>query len=232
MGSIQYPVVTAEDFSCFPPGEQPIAWLGMHFSPQDSSITAVPSSLPPNSILILDDRVPPPEQGCGKLLLQLESIIGRLSPEGVYLDFQRPGLSSSRRFSEAFRERFPALTAVSHYYADKSSPIVVLPPPPLYQDLQKFIEPWQGHTVWVEQAPTEWKLTVTEKGMKPLETAISAHSHGNYCPVLCSYYSIQTSTDRAVFTLWTTEESLRSQSQLLQALGVQKNLLPCRYYTK
>ena len=78
-----------------------IAWMACHFSAYATGLSNFPQSLPPGSILIVNDRTPvfghDPEVICGQLL----GVVERLGCSGILLDFQRQGESETKKITEA-----------------------------------------------------------------------------------------------------------------------------------
>ena len=66
------------------------AYLSCHFSPYGKGLSAVPPSLPPDTLLILTDRTPVCGHDAELVAQQLCDAAARLKCCGILLDLQRP----------------------------------------------------------------------------------------------------------------------------------------------
>ena len=80
--------MTAAEFATAGTLPEYVAWMACHFSPYGTGLTNLPPTLPPGSLLILNDRIPicghDPERIAGQLLQTAETT----QCTGVLLDFQ------------------------------------------------------------------------------------------------------------------------------------------------
>lgn len=221
MGSIQYLVTDTKENPTFPGN---LAILGMHLSQDGMHLAGIPETVPEGCILLLDDRILPEKIDEDAILRQLASVLHKRSPKSLYLDFQRESVHSTsliRRITESY----PEITAVSALYAEGLSCPVVLPPIPLYKKVEEVLSPWQGREIWIEQDLSAWEVTVTKDGADVKSTAIPRES-GFFDEALCCRYCIKTEENAAIFTLFSTSETLQKQAEKAASLGVKAALIP------
>ena len=181
----------------------------------------MPSSLPPGSLLILNDRIPicghDPERITGQLLKAAETI-----PYcGLLLDFQRSGLEESFRLAEHLVSSLPCPVAVADPYAENLNCPVFLSPCPHHTPLAEYLQTWAGREIWLDLARDAQMLTLTKNGcvtlpLPPGELPENGHRDK---PLHC-HYRTETSPDSARFTLWRTKEDLEALAREAETLGV------------
>lgn len=150
-----------------------IAWMACHFSPYGLGLSNLPRSLPPGSVLMVDDITPIRGHDPQIILDQLGSCIEFLSCSGVLLDFQQPGNEEAGALVEILTAGLPCPVAVSHWYAGAGTCPVCLPPVPPSEPPEDYFAPWQGREIWLELALDGEEITVTEEGasFSPLPAA-------------------------------------------------------------
>ncbi len=196
--------------------------MACHFSLVTQGISNVPQALPPDSLLLLDDAVPPGDHDPEQVVAELSQAVSQLGCSGVYLDFQRqniPVLGEIASLAQALS--FPV--AVSAGYSQENHLPVVLPPAPLDTPLRRILAPWKGREIWIELALDAITLTLTPHGCQegPCD---QVPSQGFSEDKLHCHYTIQTQKDAAIFRLWRTYADLQALMQEAQALGVTHTL--------
>ena len=198
-----------------------LGWMSCHFS--EEGIRDLPQSLPPGSLLILDDSRPPDALDLELICSQLETAIGKNGCSGLLLDFQRKGLQGIDSLVKALTQALPCPVALSETYAALSSGPVFLSLPPAHRSLEASVRPWAGRELWLEIGFGAEIITVRPEGAA-IEEALSPLPP---CPLadprLCCHYAIETSDDRAVFYLRRSPQDLKALLLRAQALGITRN---------
>lgn len=194
-------------------------WMACHFSPYGQGLSNVPRQLPADTLLIVNDRIPPWGHDPSLIAEQLQEVLTDFSPRGVLLDFQRPyGKETAQIAAEV--SKLPCPVAVTELYAGDCDSAVFLPPVPLNKSLQAHLSPWKGRQIWLEVDLSDLTMTVTQDGChtaqesavltEPLLADTKLHCH----------YSISLQDDRAVFSLTRKPEDLTELLQEAEELGV------------
>ena len=185
-----------------------VAYMACRFSPSGVGLVNLPTSLPPGSLILLDDSMQifghRPEIVTSQLLEMAE----RFSPVGILLDFQRSVTQEAFAMAEAICKALPCPVAVSENYARDLGCAVFLSACPANVALEKYLAPWkQG--IYLEIAPGRMQTTVTEDGASTVYLpAGETESLGLYDEELCCHYKTEISANRAVFTLQRNKEDL------------------------
>lgn len=197
---------------------QPAAYMSCHFSPGGPGLSNLPDSLPPGSMLILDDSTPMQSHDPDTIVRQLASQADRWQCGCVLLDFQRPGNEAQQKLAEEMIRSLPCPVGVSHYYAEHLSCPVFLPPLPPDKPLSAYLAPWQGREIWLEAALNGLTLTLTETGCtaSPLP---DFPEQGQENSALHCHYSIEAP---ATFRMWRTREDLDGLLAEAEKMGVAK----------
>ena len=218
-----YLAVTGAEMSGFSSNSFPMAYMACHFSPYTQGLTNLPDTLPPDSMLILTDRMPCQGHSADLVVQQLRDIVELYRCESLLLDFQRPPEPESREMADRIITSLPCPVAVTESFAVDHSCPVFLSPAPLHVPLREYLQPWQGREVWLEVALEQETVTVTEKG-----TVISGQfppeglEGGFYDEALCCHYRIEMDSKQIIFTLFDTPDSLEKKLELCQSLGVKR----------
>lgn len=213
-----YMAMTEAEFrgcSVFP---QHLGWMACHFSPYGKGLSNIPETLPPGSLLIVNDRTPPQGHDPAYLAKQLCDAVDCLSAFGVLLDFQRPGQQEIAAITNAIRQALPCPVVVSHHYADNGA--VLLPPVPPNKSLTEYLTPWKGQDIWLELSLEGLALTLTDSGC----IAENSSESPIPCPLqdetLHCHYGITLHENSAQFFLQRTDDDLHKLLQQAEALGV------------
>lgn len=211
-----------------------IAWMACHFSPYGTGLSNLPQTLPPCSILMVDDITPIHGHDPQRILDQLGSCVERLSCSGVLLDFQRPEVEETAVLVEVLTQALPCPVAVSHWYSNTGSFPVVLPPVPPSETPESYFAPWQGREIWLELALDAVEITVTEEGtvFHPLPSAPAEEPEFFEETLLCRYHC-DVRSDTVRFTLRRAPEDLEQllaeaeNFGITQAMGLYQELCRC-----
>lgn len=198
-----------------------IGWMACHFSPYGTGLSNLPDTLPPGSMLILNDRTPICGHDPSRIIRQLSDTIDALECGCLLLDFQRGNTPETQALVKAITAHLPCPVGVSHLYAKESDCAVFLPPVPLDTPLAAHLAPWEGREVWLEAALDGLEITVTEKGAKSASLLHSAaldspfHDEKLHC-----HYQIHSDENQAKFTLFRTQEDLKELLEEAEKLGI------------
>lgn len=221
MEILRYLAMTAAEVQSNPNPDFPIGWMSCHFSPNNPGLSNVPTSLPPNSLLILDDSFPFQNHDVDTIENQLKEIISQFQIQKLLLDLQRPKSEEVEMLIAQFCNALPCSMAVTESYAEKSSCGVFLSPPPLHRTLKDHIVPWRGKEIWLELAPQAACYAITESGCSIKPDSLTAkeqfpHRDKN----LHVSYRIEPSEDCVVFRLQRSQEELEKLVKEAENLGI------------
>lgn len=215
-----YLAMTAAELCCCDPLPPHIAWMACHFSPYGTGLTNLPTALPPDSLLILNDRTPVSGHDPALVAELLQETVEKFHCRGILLDFQRPNCPQTASIAAKITQ-LPCPVILSQYYAKDLSCAVLLPPVPLLQTVEEHIAAWRGREVWLEAALEAAQFTLTQAQSKRLPLPMGAETE---CPLydaqLHLHYRIDVSSDRAIFTLQRSREDLKLLLDEAEALGV------------
>ena len=213
--------MTAAEICACPVLPPKIAWMACHFSPYGLGLSNLPRTLPPGSLLMVDDITPPHEHDPALIGKQLHSCVEALQCSAVLPDFQRIGSSKAQNIAQHLTTALPCPVVVSEAYACQLDCPVLLPFLPPSVALKSYLEPWEGRDVWVEIGLTGEQILLTEKGSRttPLPYP-DIEKDGLSDPGLHCHYCIETNKTSAGFTLWRRSEDLDTLLEEAEALGV------------
>ena len=156
--------MTAAEFSSAAPLPSHIAWMACHFSSYGTGLTNLPASLPPGSMVIVNDRVPVHGHDPQRITEQLTELCQRLELSGFLLDFQQEGCTEAQQIARLLAEALPVPVGVSELYARELDCPVFLAPPPLHKQLSSHLLFWSGREIWLDAAVESGVLHITEAG--------------------------------------------------------------------
>lgn len=221
MAITRYLAMTAAEIGGTSPLPSKIAWMACHFSPYSTGLSNCPDSLPPDSLLILNDRTPIHGHDPETIAGQLRECIEGLKCSAVLLDFQRPGCTETAALAKFLTNALPCPTAVSEMYGKDLDCPVFLPPCPHHVPLAQYCTPCQGREIWLEMALDGEIITLTETGaaFAPMPAGDSFEG-GHKEEKLHCHYHIELEENAARFTLWRTPEDLNALLEEAEHLGV------------
>lgn len=211
------------------PGE--VAWMACHFSPYGLGLSNLPGSLPPGSLLILNDRTPIHGHDPRLIAQQLGECAAHLGCCGVLLDFQRSKEAETAELVKILSDALPCPVGVSEMYAEGVDCPVFLSPVPPSVALQSHLAPWKGREIWLETAMEGEIITLTEQGAEVTPLPCFEKKFDGFAEdKLHCHYQIQFEDDSARFTLWRTREDLEgllnegAQCGITAAVGLYQEL--------
>ena len=184
-----------------------LAWMACHFSPYGLGLSNLPRSLPPGSLLMVDDITPIRGHDPGIIRDQLCACAESLRCRGILLDFQRPHVEEAAVLVQALAEGLPCPLAVSHFYADLCTCAVCLPPVPPSEPPEAYFSPWKGRELWLEISTGAETIAVTETGtvVRSMSAPVPLDTDFFDETLLC-HYRQEVREDTVVFTLYRTME--------------------------
>ena len=197
------------------------AYMACHFSPYGTGLSNLPESLPPDSILIVNDRTPICNHDAIKIREQLEEIVNALQCSGILLDFQRAGEEETAALCDCLVHALPCPVCVSHFYAAPFSCPVFVPPLPLGEKLPDYLTPWKGREIWMDIAEESVKFTVTPEGSNCVPCS-PPHEEALVSKELHCGYQVQVFPNHAEFILHRCRDQLPELIKEAYTLGVTK----------
>ena len=215
-----YLAMTAAEIASTPSLPRKIGYMACHFSPYSTGLSNLPQQLPPDSILLVTDRIPICGHDPELIARQLSDSVKLHRCRSVLLDFQRGGCEETARLVRHLAARLPCPAAVSQPYADGVDCPILLPPVPLDIPPADYLSPWMGRSLWLELAGDSLRITVTPEGthFSPAPSDPLPLPHQNHR--LCCHYRTEVSPEKATFTLQRTPEDLHSLLEEAEPLGV------------
>ncbi len=198
-----------------------VAWMACHFSPYGQGLSNLPTELPPQSMIILDDSTPLRGHDPKTISDQLSDCLNGIRISGILLDFQRPGNPETAALTKHLIRELPCPIIVSDHYAEDLSCPVFLPPVPPSVPLPEHISLWKGRDIWLEIGLPGETLTLTKQGCKTAAVPYPDISISGFSEeTLHCHYTITTNEKSASFTLWRTMDDLTQLMEEAATLGI------------
>ena len=212
--------MTAAEIAGTHPLPPRIGWMACHFSPWGAGLSGLPRTLPPRSLLLVDDSEPIRDHDPRLVLDQLAACAERLDCRGIVLDFQRPDREEAQALAELLTSALPCPVAVSESYAAPLTCPVFLSPVPPSAPPEACLAPWAGREVWLELALDAVEVTVTERGSTflSLPSAPAAEPEFFDKDLICRYHC-DILEDAVRFTLRRAAEDLEGYLAAAEKLG-------------
>jgi len=196
-----------------------VGWLSCHFSSAGWGLSNVPKSLPPHSLLILDDSHPFQNHSAALILSQLSETVERLRPDALLLDFQRPFQVDIAELVQVLSAGLSCSVAAPIQYAAQDRP-VFLPPAPLLQPLSDYLRPYGGREIWLELANPAMEISVTEGGCTSRMIPTVSTPLPHHDTALHIDYAIHCAKEEILFTLARQKDTLANYLTEAEAMGV------------
>lgn len=195
------------------------AYMACHFAAYGKGLADIPGQLPPESMLILDDRMPVWDHDPGLVTEQLHMAVDALGCSCVLLDFQKPGEPLIKDITRSIADALPCPVAVTEAYAEAAGCAVLVSAPLPNQGLSPKSEVWRGRELWLEAAPETLRYTVTEAGSCREWVTELPEAFPQRDDRLCCGYHVEVFDDRAVFTVGRNWESLQKLMTQAEKMG-------------
>ena len=202
MANTPYLAMTAAEFMAYSDLPPKLGWMACHLSPDGRGLSNIPKTLPPGSMLILNDRIEPNGIDPELVAKQLAQAAEALACGCVLLDLERPGNDLTKAVARAVCSIFPCPVAVSAPYADDLSCAVFLPPPTLREDPAAYFAPWDDREIWLESYD-QWETVTVQEDVVGSDFQIPSTlpTLPHFDVKLNCRYGMEVLEDRAVFTL-------------------------------
>lgn len=212
---------TVQEIRAIPAGERNIGWMSCHFSPNDSGLADIPYALPPDSMLILDDRIAITNHNPTLVAEQLSRAVIELKCSHVLLDWERSATPESIEMLRQILHKLPCPAGVTASFSEGLSCAVFLPPIPPHVLPSDYLKQWPGRKIWLEAALDGSLGTLTTEGCSfqsvPFPTPAEPE---HFSEKLHCHYSITADTNQAQFHFRRTREDLDSLLSACEKLGV------------
>lgn len=214
-----YLAMTEAEIRRAPVLPQHLAYMACHFSPYGTGLVNIPERLPPESILIVNDRVPVLSHDPVLIARQLLTAAHRLRLFGILMDLQIPNNPTTAEVVKSVTGTLPCPVAVSELYgAELSCP--VFGAPPIYCSLSEYAQNKGSRPLWLEVHQEAVFLAISDSGctIAP-EEKFSGKSFTDDT-LQCNYrYKIQ--KERALFHLSRQLENIPGYLRKAESLGIE-----------
>lgn len=227
MGCKWYLAMTATEFHGVRHAE-PIAWMSCRFSSHNTGLCNLPQSLPPDSLILLDDSDPIEHHDPDRVVSQLQQLCRTHAPAGMVLDLQRPKTKATQNMVRAISKSLPCPVAVTEQYGDiTSGPVLVSAP--IHLSLKQVIASWKNRQVWVDLPFGMQTVLGTDiSPVMPLEDGEFPY----YDKFLHCRYRTASTPQGIQFTLCRTRQMLSPLLQEADRLGIGKAIGLYQEYKK
>ena len=236
MGISRYLAMTAAEMEAFSVPENAFpAYMACHFSPYAIGLSNVPTGLPAESMLIVNDRTPPWGHDPVQITRQLLQLFEQVRFSCLLLDFERPEVAECQRLCQEILRQLPCPVGVSEGYAGELDCAVFLGPPPLDQTLEAYTAPWKGRELWLDVAPEAACITVTENGNCMASVPFSVPPENTFTDdALHCRYRAKVFENEIQFHLWRDLQQIEALTEHAKSLGITKciSLFQELYYDK
>ncbi len=220
-----YLAMTGKEFAQFKGISSTLCYLACHFSASGAGLSNLPSALPSDSILCIDDSTPIANHNKEMVTSQIAELVDRFHPCGILLDFQRPDNPYTPDIIESILRCAKCPVAVSHIYAKEYACPVFLPPLPFRMTVSEHLQPWLDREIWLEIGNDKEMAIITENSFGA-ERVYSIPSNGTYfrdASLLCHYCS-NIKPDHIALHFYRTAQDLEELQAQAKELGVIKFL--------
>ena len=216
-----YLAMTAAEFQSAEQYPPHMAWMACHFSPYGTGLSNLPTFLPDNSLLILNDITPVFGHDPQRITEELRCVAEEWNCDGILLDFQRPGEAQTRAITEAIAA-LPFPVGVTPQYAEHLSCAVFLPPLPLTTPLQDYLAPWSGRDIWLEIATERDCIRVDRSGSHELRQDFIPIPLPHRDEALHCRYGMKVQENHIDFYLQRGKEEVAALTEAGERLGISR----------
>ena len=215
----QYLAMTAAEMTFASSLPHNAAWMACHFSPYSTGLTNLPTSLPQESLLILNDRTPIHGHEPERIYRELEQVLHRFRCTGLLIDFQNPPTPEALALTVYLANKLDVPLAAPPEYAGECK-AVFLPPVPTDVSLEDYLKKWKDKEIWLEAALEGQNILLTKDGavysLNRRQDFSCVHEEAK----LHCHYSIEDTPQGILFHTWRTGEDLQRLLQEAESLGV------------
>lgn len=216
-----YLAMTAAEMGTISHFSRHTGYMACHFSPYGLGLCNLPKDMPPDGMLILNDRIPWHGHDGALILRQLQEQVRIHSCSCVLLDFQRTGYEEVKALAHSVVSALPCPVAVAECYADALSCPVFLPPVPPDIPVKEYLQPWKEREIWLEAALDAMEITLTETGSHtaPLPYP-DCPEDGHREESLHCHYRISVFPEQVKFSLSRSRDDLDALLEEAEGFGV------------
>lgn len=218
-----YLAMTAAEFHAAQALPTKPAWMACHFSPYGTGLSNIPRTLPPGSMLMLNDRIPICDHDPQSVAQTLCDTAKALECGCILLDLQRKPCDGGMDVIRAVLKQAGCPVGVSALYAEEFDCPVLVAPIPTHIAPKEPLSAWEGREIWLELSTEGTQITVTEEGSRytPLPGfQVISGSHAE-AELLC-HYKITAEEARILFQIGRTPEDQAALIQAAIGCGVTK----------
>lgn len=216
----RYLAMTAAEFWSAPALTEHVAWMACHFSSYGTGLSNLPTELPPDSMVILNDRIPFLGHDPERILAQMEEIVNSFHPNAILLDLQRPDIPPVANIAKLLAQKLPCPVGITEAYAkDLSCPVFL--EAPIDQALEEALSVWKGREIWLDIAPAGGVITVTSDTSEFQPDCLEFGENPVFTDEkLCCRYQTQIGEDFIRFLLRRDPEDMAFLLEVAEKLGV------------
>ena len=197
------------------------AWMACHFASYGTGLSNVPQTLPPGSMLMLNDRIPVFGHDATLVAQALCNAAKNLECDRILLDFQREGYEELRDIIQSVLVLASCPVGVSALYADGYDCPVLVPPIPPQVSPEEALSRWSGREIWLEVYAEGTQIRVTETGSQyTFLPHYLPKNNAHWEQALHCHYEITVEEDQVLFQLGRIEDDQRSLLSAASTLGV------------
>lgn len=215
----QYLAMTAAEMAFVSSPPHHAAWMACHFSPYSTGLTNLPPKLPPESLLILNDRTSIHGHEPERVLRELEQVLHQFHCPGLLIDFQNPPTREALELTAYLAKRLDVPMAVPPEYAIECT-AVFLPPVPTDVSPEDYLKKWEEKEIWLEAALEGQNILLTKDGAVSSPNRRQDFVHIHEEAKLRCHYSIEDTPQGILFHTWRTKEDLQQLLQEAESFGV------------
>ncbi len=219
-----YLAMTMAEIQNCQPAPPHCAFMACILSSGGTGLSNIPSALPPNTLLMLNDSVPPAGHRISEITQQLSQAVSHLHPDGILLDFQRPFYPWLGELTQTLCRDLPCSVAVTPIYEKFGGDYLFLPPISPDQEIGTVLNTWKGKRIWLELSAEALKLTLEETGCLRESDLSPLSPHPLYDERLCCHYEIRVTDQKAIFHLHRTPEDQLKLLEICSSLGVEAGI--------
>ena len=213
--------MTAAEIAGNPVLPPKIGWMACHFSPYGTGLSNLPRSLPPGSLLMVDDATPLRNHDPERIREQLCRCAEAFRCSGILLDFQRPPDEQTAALAAFLSNSLPCPVAVSHLYSESASCALCIPPVPPSEVPGRHFSQWPGRELWLELSSEGEQITVTEDGAAVTFLPFwEERERDFFAENLLCHYRQEMQENAVVFTLYRTDEDAAALLETAKSHGV------------
>lgn len=157
-----YIAMTAAEYSIAEKLPENIAWMACHFSCYGTGLSNFPPALAENSMIIINDILPPSAHDPEEIADQLRHLKESCHFSSILLDFQRERTSKSEIIAKHICRSLDCPVGVCENYADCGNGTIFINMPKPHHALSDILSQWNGYEIWLEAA-IETEMAVIRK---------------------------------------------------------------------